>query len=124
MRNKADKLSKLQRWILTEALRIEVLKAYSDDYCSRVDVLTGYFGLPISGSRYFRSPRGFRDVIRKTAEPAEYNKANASMYRALRRLFERGLLLKSRFPGKILLSDEGRRVAGLIDTANTAAKKE
>ena len=118
------KLSKLQRWILVAAYQkvehLEPLTPYGlywekreevkyKNTLTRHEILMGYFKLPD------RKPRSWphaRIIDRKAVGYATFNKANASMTRALRRLVQRGLLQDgNRYSGRIQLEYEGINLA-------------
>ena len=78
------KLSKLQRWILREALTCGQLE--------KVRIMADYFSLPTRefSSRYRREPIWIVD--RRNVDRKQYANAAISMNRSLKRLKERGLI--------------------------------
>jgi hypothetical protein len=71
---------------------------------SRVELLGDYFGLPLDQSK--------KRINKKGAEPERfYQRANASMYRTLRRLLARGLYERGPSPSTYLLTESGLVIA-------------
>ena len=71
---------------------------------SRVELLGDYFGLPVDQSE--------KRINKKGAEPERfYQRANASMYRTLRRLLARGLYARGPTSSTYLLTESGLVIA-------------
>jgi hypothetical protein len=71
---------------------------------SRVELLGDYFGLPLALSQ--------KRINKKASEPGGlYQRANASMYRTLRRLLARGLYARGPASSTYLLTESGLVIA-------------
>lgn len=83
----------------------KVESRYAVGYVTRLEILSDRFGLPK------RECLCHEIIDRKAIDPDLYNRANASMYRALRRLKNRGLLVASDKKDLFQLTQEGIAVA-------------
>jgi hypothetical protein len=135
------KLSRLQKFILLEAAKTlpevqeivrrenglrqgaieigwlradsEPIKADNVAHISRQKVLKSYFNLSYRKRRF----QGWvtdqdTDRIDATIEPIRYNRANATLYRAIRRLEARGLINRmNRFRAGLQLNEKGVVIA-------------
>jgi hypothetical protein len=128
------KLSKLQRFILTEAfkawstneqtarminpfvarLKPDAAPIQAGDlaHISRIDILIAFFGLSLRKSRSrWAQELGDDDVInridRQSAGQEVFNRANASLYRTLARLEQRGLIKRMAKRSDWQLTPEG-----------------
>jgi hypothetical protein len=74
---------------------------------SRLELLGDYFGLPLALSQ--------KRINKKASEPLGlYRRANASMYRTLRRLLARELYARGPSPSTYLLTEQGLAIARLL----------
>jgi hypothetical protein len=112
-----DRLSELQKFILVEAekSRPQFEKSFGVgdvSHITRNDVLTGFFNLTMRKHQ----------ISKAAAGRSRYNSANASLYRAIKRLENRGLILRmSKRRGGMQLTDKGIAVANSLLAAQAEA---